>query len=333
MLNRQTQKTTSVILLLAIFMTTLFGCAEGTKQIIFTPTGVQAPAEEKSSSEPRSIEGICADIVQSKYLGDNIIIDDIEILKRQTRPEESSDVVYATVTAHDDQRKLIRTLILLYTLYNEGWIMDEICDDMEADYWAEPLVGPDYSLVDQYFNDYNSSRVDDNAWGRNPPYSSWIVENETLDLSNGVAYLEVRAKREHPLWDTDEIITLAYYANAYSGLWDGMPPEEVDHQNRLDLSKACNKTYSGSYQFLSLSYWAELTILRVDYDNKTITINCTYELSNEWVKDYSGTYYFTQANDDWDGFLIIQLDSNVELHISSKSIFIDDVQLYNADNY
>ena len=66
-------------------------------------------------------------------------------MKRQTTPEDKTDLVFVDVTAtrNDGATKAEGSYKLLYVLYNEGWLLEETEVLSETSY---PVAGTDYGL-------------------------------------------------------------------------------------------------------------------------------------------------------------------------------------------
>ena len=162
-------------------------------QFMFISTeesSTEMPTQAQTSPAVKDLPEIQADLESKKKFGDNAIIDDLTIIKRQTQVENLIDTVFVTAEAHDENVKYVSSMKLSYGLYNEGWILDGIECYSEGENRAEPLKGPDVSIVDAYFESYNAS-LEPLLFKSIPPYSIWYTDDQNVDLAAGFADLHL----------------------------------------------------------------------------------------------------------------------------------------------
>lgn len=78
---------------------------------------------EKAKSEKEIVADLRA---SEQFISENLEISDYEIIKRQTDPENHSDVVYLTVRSDDPDLTCALTYKVSYILYNDGWILESV---------------------------------------------------------------------------------------------------------------------------------------------------------------------------------------------------------------
>lgn len=168
-----------------------------------------APAV-KSDSE------IMNELSSGKYLGEsypNFAIKDVEIIKRQTDVEDKSDKVYVTLSVINDDESISGyiDMVLLYELYNDGWILEEC----ELDYdgaWFRPEKILELSL------DEVSSALN---YATGETISDVAVYDAEADLENGIVVYSVTGKECHTYMTGELDATLAYQFWSSYGYWGG----------------------------------------------------------------------------------------------------------------
>lgn len=121
-----------------------------TAAAVETVTAIEEKKEERvdPSKDPKDVDAIAADLSASVsffYGVGEYTIDSAEIVKRQTTPEDKTDLVFVDVTAtrNDGSIKAEGSYKLLYVLYNEGWLLEETEVLSESSY---PVAGTDYGV-------------------------------------------------------------------------------------------------------------------------------------------------------------------------------------------
>jgi|GEM_PF-2947014 len=87
----------------------------------------------------------------------DVKIDNINIIKRQTDEKETTDFVYVTVFGHCDDIKYELGYYLIYNLYSNGWILDNIERDQEG-VWSISTVTQNQILTDLQNDNFIKSR-------------------------------------------------------------------------------------------------------------------------------------------------------------------------------
>jgi len=262
----------------------------------------------------RTEEQIIEDLIAYELYSQDTIYDGLTISKRQTQDEKLVDTVYVTVDSHSDRIQKVESFILVYNLYDQGWILDSVEYNWEGENSIVPLIGPGESFVDVLFSEYNSQHTERSY---DPPYTCWEVTDYQVDLSNMTADYTVEAMREFPLWDTSEKILISCYFgsewNFDNGIEEGIEKIEVDRTKLIG-------TYMNDEGYLEIS--------DVDEENKTITAFCRRK--SVWsgdVYEWSGTFDFDVREGDTTPYcramITCDLDSIWTLDIYPYSIYVD----------
>lgn len=257
---------------------------------------------------------IINDLIAYELYSADTVYDSLSVSKRQTQEENLTDTVYVTIRSHTDYVQKVESFILVYNLYDSGWILDSVQQDWDGENNTIPLTGPGESFVDSLFEEYNSQHTD---LRRDPPYEHWVITDSEVDLSNMTAYYIVEAKRELPLWDTYEEIRISCF---FDNVWySGNTIEEGIEKIDIDRTKLIG-TYQNDEGYLE--------IIDVDNENNTITLLC-YKKS-VWggdILDWSGTFPFDLGYGDdasyYRTMIICHLDTIWNLDIYPYSIYID----------
>lgn len=143
-------------------------------------TGCGGPSTKNESE-------IGKDLIAGGYLSGNsinYIIDDMEIVKRQTDVNNKSDTIYATViaTSEDKVSKLTGEYKIEYGLYNEGWLIDKVT---VSDLSVLPLHGKEFT-TDELIEAMASCNY------QNIAYLSVLDYQESLE--DGLVYYSISAE-------------------------------------------------------------------------------------------------------------------------------------------
>lgn len=99
----------------------------------------QAEGPSTKLDEPPQVEQILNDVVNFHYsvIPENATVTGVEVVKRQSNPENKEDIVYCRLTGPQNGYMYSQYYVrLLYNFYDEGgWILDEMTPDME-DQWG-----------------------------------------------------------------------------------------------------------------------------------------------------------------------------------------------------
>lgn len=274
----------------------------------------EKPTEGKDTASIKEVPMIIADLDNRKSLGGDVAIDDLTIIKRQTRAADLIDTVFVTATGHNDNYKIIRSMKLSYGLYNEGWILDSVDDFPDGENRTEPLKGPDSSVIDKYFENYNLEHS--NFPTSDPPYSSWQLEDEDVNYSSGEATVYVSATRELPLWETTERLTFQY--NFDEAVCNWVMTALTEHNITLDFTNLCSQEFYGYDELWNPGSWANLYVDYIDYNNRLISITGNYyrESVNYGqkgdLKEFSGVYSFSLYDDTkWNSIIFVDLGTSL----------------------
>ncbi|MBE6932607.1 MAG: hypothetical protein E7464_04400 [Ruminococcaceae bacterium] len=275
---------------------------------------------DNHSQNCKTEEQIIEDFKMKETLPPGEVLDNVEIVKRQTREEEMTDKVYLCATSHTDVYSVVASYILTYNLYNEGWILDSVEPDWEGENYSFAHTGPDESLVDSLFEEYNAHEY---RGINSPPYSSWEIVEEIFDQETQEACIVVQASREMPLWKTNERIEI--YCTFFDVAWSAYHDlEDSVVSVEFDRSALVN-SYNGSGYLGSGEFFLEIS--NVDDENNTITLYCRHERGSYDDIVWSGTFDMVVRSDNpaYKGTSVftVELDDlGWNLSVGPASIFI-----------
>lgn len=284
-----------------------------------------------NSASVKNEDEMIADLQRKDYFY-GATIESLEVIKRQTVPEQRLDTVFIKTVSHDDSVRLIKSLQLTYGLYNEGWILDEIAVFHDGENRSEPLAGPDDSVVDKIVGTINVVTY--------PQYTDWWSEGCDVDLSEGYAEMRICAKVETVLWDIFDRFTVPLWFNSATGNWEAGPDIEMrDYTTEVDYSRLCDDYYYNEEQWNGSTVTIQLNILDVDYENATITIDGwrsyqVWDYSADWWDDryenLSGTYSF-EKGEHWKSIFHFNINAAMVMKIYSDAIWLGDYCLFRED--
>lgn len=262
----------------------------------------------------RTEDQIIADLIAYELYSHDTIYDGLTISKRQTQDEKMVDTVYVTVESHTDHIRQVQSFILVYNLYDQGWILDSVEYDWQGENSIVPLKGPGEAFVDILFSEYNAIHT---RQSYDPPYARWEITDYQEDLANMTANYTVEARREFPLWNTSEQIQISCY---FGSEWNfGNSIEEGIESIEVDRTKLIG-TYSNDEGYLEIS--------AIDEENRTMTVYCCRK--SVWsgkLYEWSGTFDYDVRTGDTTPYcsamIKCELDSIWSLHIYPYSIYVD----------
>lgn len=175
-------------------------------------TGCDKAASVKSDSD------IMSDLSASKYYAEiypESTIKGIEIIKRQTDAENKNDTVYATLTvaSNDESIEGYIDVMILYGLYEEGWILDSCEVYYEGEHAGvnlHPVSGLGLSAEDV---SSDLSGLTGNI------YTDVEIYDSGFDEENSIEYYSITGKEPHTYMTGTIDATVAYYFESFSGRW------------------------------------------------------------------------------------------------------------------
>lgn len=181
--------------------------------VVVTLAGCNHTSAVKTDSE------IMEDLLATKYYSENysgFTANSIEIVKRQTDVENKSDKLYCTLSVINTDESIggYIDMIVLYELYNEGWVLNNCEVDFDGanggNYWY-PEKGLDLS-VDTISNDLLALTGE--------AYTDIDIYSVKSDLESGEEVYSVTGTSIHT-YVTEEIdATLTYSFINSGGYWN-----------------------------------------------------------------------------------------------------------------
>ena len=181
----------NLILLLGMLMVLLAGCG----------------AKEKTESE------IMEDLQNHPnfYSGQDVIIEELKIEKRQTDKENKTDKVYTTVIASNDEVECHLGYYLEYELYNEGWFLDNVESYMENDWYFVPKKEAGQNMADQEIAECY--------------YSGYEYIDKNVNLEEGYCSYQYECYDHYLLCKQVFQVEISYDFSEYEGEWYGNKPK------------------------------------------------------------------------------------------------------------
>lgn len=175
-------------------------------------TGCDKAASVKSDSD------IMSDLSASKYYTEiypESTIKGIEIIKRQTDVENKNDTVYATLTvaSNDESVEGYIDVMILYGLYEEGWILDS-CEV----YYEGEHAGVNLHPVSRLGLSAEDVSSDLSGLTGNI-YTDVEIYDSGFDEENSIEYYSITGKEPHTYMTRTIDATVTYYFESFSGRW------------------------------------------------------------------------------------------------------------------
>lgn len=181
--------------------------------VVLISAGCSHTPAVKSDSE------IMNELSSGKYFTEKyarFTIKGIEVTKRQTDIENKSDKVYVTLSVINDDESISGyiDMVLLYELYNDGWILEECdldFDGANSGSYFRPEKALDLPL------DEVSSALN---WALGENISDVTIYDNEADLENGTVTCSVTGKEYHTYMTGEIDATLTYQFLNTAGYWD-----------------------------------------------------------------------------------------------------------------
>ena len=229
-------------------------------------------------SQPAKTESEVIEDLQnapSFFPAQDITIEDYEILKRQTSPEDKTDFVYITVDATNDNIDCRLSYCMTYALYNEGWILESVNPYMDGEWEIVPLTAPVPTEADSVLSE---------------TYDEFRCEMQsTPEKKDGFYYcfFDYIATKNYPYMEQNDSISLAYIfdTNSVSWIYNGFTVSNSIEKWSLNGIWQSEIYFTGN-PFHEYGYW-EVNIS--DYDGYTLTGDVSFYTSSTQGGQFSLT--------------------------------------------
>lgn len=167
----------------------------------------------------KSDSDILNDLSKAQYFTENysnFTIRDVEITKRQTNTEDKNDIVYVTLSVIKDDESISGyiDMVLLYELYNDGWILEEC--DLDFDGANSGRCFRPEKALDLPLDEVSSAL----NWATGETISDVVMTDVNADLENGTVTCSVTGKEYHTYMTGEIDATLTYQFLESAGYWD-----------------------------------------------------------------------------------------------------------------
>lgn len=173
----------------------------------------------------KSEKEIVEDLQESNYFFQGVTITDYEIIKRQTNKEDKTDIVYIHVDAGNENLSCSISYQMVYTLYNEGWILDEVYEYEPGIWEVIPLTGVSDTGIQAFINSYIER-------GR---YDAVEIADRTLylDTYTWMEKIVFEAKKEYLYATETVLISQTWQFNGYGDYYYFSPWLEAEETGRV----------------------------------------------------------------------------------------------------
>lgn len=243
---------------------------------------------EAEQNTVKNVDQILEDIKNKDLYAPETVFEELSIIKRQTREEDLTDVVYVKLSAHTDALYMVSSYILTYNLYNEGWILDSAEMYLDGENYSIARSGPDDELILSLFESYNNVkdlRLYETHRHYHSPYSSYKIVDRTFDMDSQAASFVVEAQITEVGWTITETIQIDY---EFLGSWyEKSSIADSVIASHIDYSPLIGDYYTEETSWEKNEYW--LSITDIDENNNEITIEYTRVDGSGDTYQWSGT--------------------------------------------
>lgn len=231
----------------------------------------------------KSEKEIAEDLQESNYFFRGVTITDYEIIKRQTNKDEKTDIVYIHVDAGNENLSCSISYQMVYALYNEGWILDEVYEYEPGIWEVVPLTGVSDTDIQTFINSYVER-------GR---YDTMEIADRTLflDTYTWMERIVFEAKKEYLYATETVLISQTWQFNGYGDYYYFSPIFETEETDRMLAIKST----------IEEAYWENLDRY---YDSASL-YNDKFDISvaETWGENIDGAIRFRiTKKDTWQAF-------------------------------
>lgn len=265
--------------------------------MMFTGCGVNAKNESEIKTDLQNHSDF--------YSVQDVSIDKLSIIKRQTNQNGKTDYIYVTVLASNDNIECELSYELHYELYNDGWVLDNVFPYNEDSWKISPLVGPEQAIADEAVSSQ---------------YSNYSFVRSEPDIENLSYAFYYTATKDYEYMCQEMEIEVSCNFNEKLAQWVCCDTQILDITANWDIAGIwCS---DGSYSYSS--YWYDkyyISIEDVDNDNSIKHI-IVYNNTDGYI------YYDDNiALDPTDGAYLevpVSLSSwdNLDIYIKCDKLFI-----------
>lgn len=241
---------------------------------------------------------ILTDIQDGGYMNQMAVSNDpietissMEILKRQTNREDKTDIVYVTAQADTEKVHFVRSMKLIYNLYDDkGWVLDSCENYPEGESSTVPLKGPDESTLDTFFNRFDLAHSGDDGYVK---YVSWSIVTADTNLDNGTSIIEINASRKTDIITTNEKILVQARFYSDLGAWDIEGCDVGPHLMQLSYELNIN---TGSYHASNFRADRSAQLDIYSFDPQSNSILLSVDIQDRGDYSYYGTFTLQREN-------------------------------------
>lgn len=253
--------------------------------------------------ELRAEDGVKSDLSSSsvfqQYFVDGQSITDFTVTKRQTDTDNKTDTAWVEVWAENEEKSADLSFIMQYTLYNDGWLLENVAENRESQWEFTPESGPSEDLINSVI-----------------PAEATNILPEDFQGGNDFS-VEYSLETDYGYRITRENYTHSFYFDTSLGIWNAsdnweLIDREEDYSPLIGTWKVTkDSSYTDADTGKTITYGAELEITEVipAYSDLTSindneiagTVHGTLrEFGEEWHSGWSDTPGSHQVEKEYD---------------------------------
>lgn len=138
------------------------------------------------------------------YPSQDLEIQDLKIIKRQTDISHKQDVAYVSIKAKNDNIQCNLSYVLEYHLYNEGWVLDSVAPYKNDKWNIMPLKGPTLNDADKIMRNTDGM---------------YVYLRDELDSENGICTYYYSVLRRFDYIEKHSEVTVRFRFDKRSLTW------------------------------------------------------------------------------------------------------------------
>lgn len=204
-----------------------------------------------------------------------------EITGRRTSIEDGTDSISCKVEAETGDFTYSANIALIYILYDQGWLLDDMIV-------SDEIYLPLQSTVTQEMADAMAATLD---------FDEVVADGRQTFLEDGADVFYYQAKEYNGYWVVESFLMLIYEFDPEQG-WVYKEYDFTTDSEHWNLEKLCGTWRT---EQAGMDGYFEITIENIDSDNRIVSgfYSCDINgvgLTQRLIRDEAGDFVF---NDDW----------------------------------
>lgn len=168
---------------------------------------------QRAKSDKEILQELDTGTIQ--YESQELTIQEIEITDRRTDTDGKKDIVYVSVIADNDVVSCEMSYIAEYSLYDQGWVLDNFSENNRGSWIIKPISAPENSLLEEHSQ-------------------ASYIDSDIL-LEEGTAFYYYEKVQDEVYCSTTYLYKAQYEFDAKETKWEYIDSEIVEKESEWDV--------------------------------------------------------------------------------------------------